>query len=249
MTPFVCLCVWHVVNSAIVMPQTAGLTSHCNTRDMLPTRANDLNSHTNNASQTSKCKAVNQSNLQLPVDVTADILDEVPHDFLIANMHNLDWSLAKHEPWIDPNQNAVQQSENRAAGLWIIIMAVFVLLDEVQLSVIHKMARLWACTGLIQVLPRCRQGWPTKWIGRFAKGLVVLGAIVSVVQSKELDSQRMSFMGLWIMQMPKNLGNRFKNLICTNTSKDVIRIFGPPHNLLLSSRSSPWEMGTVGGEQ
>ena len=202
-TPYVCLCVWQFFNSVIVMHETVGLSNHCNTRDMIPTQANDFNSQTSNASQTSKCEAVNQSNLQLPVDVTADIQKEVSCDYLITNMHNLGWNLAKQEPWIDPNQKDARQKENEFGGLWIIIMVVFVLLDEVQLIVIHKVAHMWSRTGVPHVLPHRRQGWPTKWVGRILKVLLLLEATVCVVLSKELDSCQMPFVKFWAVRLPK----------------------------------------------
>ena len=201
-TPFVCL-VWHVVNSAIEMPQLAGLSSHCTTRDELPTQANDLNSHTSNASQTNKYEAVNQSNLQLQVGDAADTRSEVFHDFLTTHMQSSNWSLDKHETWLDSAWDTSRQHDCRCADVWIVVVVVLILLDEVQLFVVGQMAQSWARIGLHQVVPSCKQGWPTNWIGRLAQGLLLLGAIMSVVQGKELDSRQMLFMELWNMQMPK----------------------------------------------
>ena len=202
-TPFVCLCVWHVVNSAIEMPQLAGLSSLCTTRDELPTQANVPNSHTSNASLTNKYEAVNQSNLQLTVGVTADTRQEIFRDFLAIHMQNSDWTIDKHETWLRPAPDASRQTDGRFAGLWIIAMVMIVLLDEVQMFVVSQVVQSWTCIRLHQVIPSCKQGWPTKWIGRYAKGLIVFGAVVSVVQSKELDGRQMLFMQLWNMQKPR----------------------------------------------
>ena len=202
-TPFVCLCVWHSVNSAIEMPHVVGLTNHCTNRDELPTQANDHNSHTSNASQTNKTEAVNQSNLQLPGGVAAGTPNEIPHHFLAAYMRNLDRDLEKHRAWMERNSNVGRQNENHYTSLWVIVMLVLVLLDEVQLVVARKLAQIWTRVGLVQTLPSCVQGWPTKWLGRCARGFMILGAVVTVIQSKDLDSRQMSFMNIWNMQMPK----------------------------------------------
>ena len=184
------------------MPATVGISNLSNTRDLIPTQANDFNSQTNNASLTSQCEAVNQSNLQMPADVTADIPKDAHCDYPITNMCNLGGDLTKQEPWIDPNPNDTRQDRKEFGGLWIVILVVFVLLDEMQLLVIHKLAHMWSHTGMPCVLQHRRQGWPTQWVGRILKVLLLVKAIACVVLSEELDSCQMPSVKLWAVHLP-----------------------------------------------
>ena len=200
LAPYVCLSVWHIFNVVTVATPTVGSANHCNTRDMFPPQANALNSLTMQARQTYRCAAANQSNLPFKGDAAAGIPANITQLTSEVRVHILDWIQSKQKSWDETFRNVAENVFARFPWLSILVLTIVLLVDEIQLLVMHKILHEWLQEKKPAKHKIGTRTWPTKWWHRFAQLCMILFAIACVVQYRHVDFQHMPFLSNWPRQ-------------------------------------------------
>ena len=189
--PYVCLCVWHILNVAILANPQADLASHCNIRDDLPNKANDHNSPKTHASLTNDYEAVNQSNLPLDGDVTADIQLTAR---VGVRINMLDWFWTQNEHWGKTSGNDKPKGAANYFGWMMLLLVAVRLSDDMQLSMVEWIGHGCCLESRSTVIKRCGEVWPAKWLRKTFRQIIVLWALTSVIRHQQIDCTHMPLM-------------------------------------------------------
>ena len=231
LTPYVCLCVWHIFNVATVVNQTVGCANHCNTRDMFPPQANALNSLTMQARQTQKCTAANQSNLPLEGDAAAGVPANITQLTNDINVRIPDWIQTEQESWNEAIGNVAEYTMEQFPWFLLLVMILTLLVDEMQILVVSRMMQVWLQEGKPAKQRTSNRTWPTKWLHSFAQIWMTLFAITCVVQCGDVDFRQMPFLSIW----PRQCGGKPSK---TRQQPDMFRYIPGCHTYLWAPSQS-----------